>query len=54
MFPDKIVRLVDDISQLNLLEVADLNTLLKSRLNISDAPVMMSGAVAAALPPKEV
>merc|ERR1712007_44409 len=27
-------------------EVADLNSLLKSRLNISDAPVMMAGAAA--------
>ena len=54
MFPEKIVRLVDDISQLNLLEVADLNSLLKTRLNISDAPVMMAGAPAAASAPKEV
>lgn len=54
VFPEKIVRLVDDISKLNLLEVADLNSLLKTRLNISDAPVMMAGAPAAASAPKEV
>ena len=48
MYSDKIVKIVEDISSLNLLEVADLNSLLKSRLNISDAPVMMAGAGAAA------
>jgi ribosomal protein L7/L12 len=46
---------VEAISQLNLLEVADLNALLKSRLNISDAPVMMaSGPAAAPAASKEV
>ena len=48
VYPEKIVTIVDQISSLNLLEVADLNSLLKSRLNISDAPVMMAGAAAAA------
>jgi hypothetical protein len=50
------VEIVDAISHLNLLEVADLNALLKSRLNISDAPVMMAGgpAAAPAAAPKEV
>ena len=55
-FAPKIVSIVDDISQLTLLEVADLNELLKKRLNISDAPVMMAGAFAggaAAAPPPE-
>ena len=33
-YPKKIVDLVDQISTLNLLEVSDLNALLKSRLNI--------------------
>ena len=47
-YPPKIVTLVDQIEKLNLLEVADLNTLLKSRLKISDAPVMMGAAMAAA------
>ena len=40
-----------------LLQVADLNSLLKSKLNISDAPVMMAGAAApapAAAAPVEV
>ncbi len=42
-YPEKIVNIVNHISQLTLLEVADLNELLKSRLKITDAPVMMSG-----------
>ena len=42
-YPDKIVQIVDHISQLTLLEVADLNELLKARLKITDAPVMMAG-----------
>lgn len=33
-YPRKIVDIVDQISTLNLLEVSDLNALLKSRLNI--------------------
>ena len=45
-YPEKIVKIVDDISHLTLLEVADLNELLKSRLKITDAPVMMAGAFA--------
>ena len=44
------MQIVDQISSLNLLEVADLNSLLKSRLNISDAPVMMAGAAVGAAP----
>ena len=52
-FSPKITEIVDKISELNLLEVADLNQCLKQRLNISDAPVMMGGGVAAAPPPKE-
>ena len=46
-YPPKIVALVDDIAALTLLEAADLNALLKERLNISDAPVMMAGGAAA-------
>jgi len=55
VYPDKIVNIVDQISLLNLLEVADLNALLKQKLNISDAPVMMAGAAvpAAAAAPEE-
>ena len=44
VYPEKINKIVDEISTLNLLEVADLNELLKKRLKISDAPVMMAGA----------
>nr|CAG4636733.1 EOG090X0O3H [Eubosmina coregoni] len=52
---EKIQRIVSDISQLNLLEVAELNQLLKTTLNIPDAPMMAYGAPAAAGPaaPKE-
>ena len=44
---------MEEIAHLNLLEVADLNALLKSRLNISDAPVMVAGGGAVASAPKE-
>ena len=47
-YPDKIVSIVDHISQLTLLEVADLNELLKAKLKITDAPVMMAGSFAGA------
>merc|ERR1719400_1964194 len=54
IYPEKISTIVEQISKLNLLEVADLNELLKKRLNISDAPVMMaSGTPAAAAPVEE-
>ena len=55
VYAEKISKIVDDIAQLNLLEVADLNELLKKRLNISDAPVMMGGGpmVAAPAAPQE-
>lgn len=36
-YSPKIVEIVDEIASLNLLEVADLVTLLKDKLNISDA-----------------
>merc|ERR1719481_2213103 len=52
VYSEKITKIVDDISTLNLLEVADLNALLKARLNISDAPVMMAGSAPAAAQPK--
>ncbi|XP_022344986.2 large ribosomal subunit protein bL12m-like [Crassostrea virginica] len=52
VYPPKIEKIVDEISQLTLLEVCDLNELLKTRLKIKDGPVMaMAGPVAAA--PKE-
>merc|ERR1719367_2115148 len=53
VYPEKISTIVDQIAQLNLLEVADLNALLKKRLNISDAPVMMAGGAAPAAAPVE-
>lgn len=42
-YPTHISSIVDQISQLSLLEVADLNELLKKTLNISDAPMMAMG-----------
>jgi len=39
----KITKLVDEIAHLSLLEVADLNELLKKRLNLPDVPMMMGG-----------
>lgn len=51
-FPPKIEKLVGEISQLNLLEVSQLTTALKQRLNLPDAPMMAMGP--AAVPVKEV
>ena len=45
-YPEKIISIVEGISKLTLLEVADLNELLKTRLKITDAPVMMAGSFA--------
>jgi len=47
-YDTKIVKLVQEISQLNLLQVADLNELLKKTLNIPDTPMM--GAMAFGAP----
>ncbi|BFZ03413.1 hypothetical protein BsWGS_06452 [Bradybaena similaris] len=44
LYPPKIQKLVDDISHLTLIEVADLNELLKKTLNIRDAPIMSMAA----------
>nr|CAG4641418.1 EOG090X0O3H [Eulimnadia texana] len=44
--PEKLQRIVNDISSLTLIEVAELNKLLKTTLNIPDAPVMAYGAPA--------
>lgn len=54
-YAPKIEKIVTDISQLTLLEVADLNELLKKTLNIPDAPAMMfsSAAGQAAAKPAE-
>ncbi|XP_040567103.1 large ribosomal subunit protein bL12m [Lepeophtheirus salmonis] len=45
---EKIVKIVDQIAELNLLEVSELNKALKERLNISDAPMMMASGPAVA------
>ncbi|XP_013381143.1 39S ribosomal protein L12, mitochondrial [Lingula anatina] len=47
---DKIQRIVDEISGLTLKEVADLNSLLKKTLNISDAPAMMPMGMMGSMP----
>ncbi|XP_064606101.1 large ribosomal subunit protein bL12m-like [Liolophura sinensis] len=47
-YSPKIQRIVEDISQLTLIETADLNELLKKTLNIQDAPVMAYGGPAVA------
>lgn len=47
VYAPKLVRIVDDISQLTILEVSELNKLLKKTLNISDMPVMTGVGVAA-------
>ncbi|KAK0077550.1 hypothetical protein PV325_003765 [Microctonus aethiopoides] len=46
----KIEKLVQDITALNLIEVAQLSDVLKKRLNLPDAPIMAMGNIAA---PKE-
>ncbi len=52
---EKIQRIVTDISQLTLIEVAELNQVLKTTLKIPDAPVMAYGAgPATPAQPKEV
>lgn len=39
----KIDKIANDISALNLIEVAELSDVLKKRLNLPDAPVMPMG-----------
>ncbi|XP_068574672.1 large ribosomal subunit protein bL12m [Cebidichthys violaceus] len=46
----KIQQLVGDIASLTLLEVSDLNELLKKTLNIQDVGMMPMGAMASAVP----
>lgn len=46
----KIEKLCTEISQLNLLEVSELSTLLKKRLNLPDAPAFPVGGFAAPAP----
>ncbi|KAL3700309.1 hypothetical protein R1sor_018331 [Riccia sorocarpa] len=50
---EKILRLVDEISSLTLLEVSDLTTLLKKKLGLPDIPMggmMMGGMVPGQVP----
>lgn len=49
----KIEQLVTQISQLNLLEVSELSTVLKKRLNLPDAPAFPAGGFVAAAPAEE-
>lgn len=53
VYPPKIEKIVDGISQLTLLEVCDLNELLKTRLKIKDGPVMAMAGPAVAAPKEE-
>lgn len=45
---EKIVKLVDDIGSLTILEVSQLNTLMKSRFGLSDVAVAAAPAAAGA------
>ncbi|KAI7803946.1 hypothetical protein IRJ41_013893 [Triplophysa rosa] len=47
-YSPKIQQLVNDIARLTLIEVSDLNELLKKTLNIQDVGMMAMGAVSAA------
>ncbi|XP_028267854.1 large ribosomal subunit protein bL12m [Parambassis ranga] len=49
-YSPKIQQLVSDIASLTLLEVSDLNELLKKTLNIQDVGMMPMGAMASAVP----
>ncbi|EDO35026.1 predicted protein [Nematostella vectensis] len=46
-YPNHIKKIVDDISKLTLLEVSELNELLKVTLKIQDVPMMAAGAMSA-------
>lgn len=50
----KIDQIAKQITSLNLIEVAELSDLLKTRLNLPDAPVMPLGGFAAVAPKEEV
>lgn len=52
-YPEKLKRITEEISKLTLLEVSELNSLLKKTLNIPDAPIMSFGAAPAAAPAEE-
>lgn len=56
VYSEKVKTLVDQISRLNLLEVSDLNDLLRKTLNIKDVPMgggFVAAAPAAAAPVEE-
>ncbi|CAF3367014.1 unnamed protein product [Rotaria sp. Silwood1] len=50
-YSERIHRLVDEISKLSLVDVMDLNELLKKTLKIQDIPIMASGGVSSASTP---
>ncbi|XP_037113201.1 39S ribosomal protein L12, mitochondrial isoform X2 [Syngnathus acus] len=50
-YSPKIQKLVSDIASLTLLEVSDLNELLKKTLNIQDVAMMPTGGTAATAAP---
>ncbi|CAL8303617.1 unnamed protein product [Merluccius merluccius] len=52
-YSPKIQQLVSDIASLTLLEVSDLNDLLKKTLNIQDVGMMPMGAMAGMAPPAQ-
>lgn len=54
VFTAKIEKLVSEISQLTLMEVSELSTALKQRLNLPDTPVFPVGGYAAAESKTEV
>ncbi|KAH9494872.1 Ribosomal protein [Bulinus truncatus] len=52
VYSPKIQKLVNDIGQLTLLEVSDLNELLKKTLNIKEAPMMAMASAPSAVAQK--
>ncbi|CAF1366665.1 unnamed protein product [Rotaria magnacalcarata] len=51
MYSEKLHRIVDEISTLSLVEVMDLNELLKKTLKVQDVPIVASGGGSAILSP---
>jgi large subunit ribosomal protein L7/L12 len=50
---DKVQKLVDSVSELSVLEVAELVKALEEKFGVTAAPVAVAGAVAAAAAPVE-
>ena len=50
---DKVQKLVDQVSELSVLEVAELVKALEEKFGVTAAPVAVAGAVAAAAAPVE-